>query len=112
MESGLFLPIHIILIAFKDNYSTYKMGRTIPSCKQLLEIEKLDWPSYKKLLPLKKDKQAFDEIFEKAKLHTSYLSNAVNPIIFESVIMGSLFHNYKTLLDIDKNVTVFIYEQH
>ena len=76
MESGLFLPIHTIHIAFKDNYSTYKMGRTIPSFKQLLEIEKLDWSSYKKLLPLKKDKQAFDEIFEKAKLYTSYLSNA------------------------------------
>jgi hypothetical protein len=63
------------------------MGCTIPSFRQLLEIERLDWSSYKKLLPLKKDKQAFDEIFEKAKLYTSYLSNAVNPVIFKSVIM-------------------------
>jgi hypothetical protein len=74
------------------------MGRTIPSFRQLLEIEKLDWSSYKKLLPTKKDKQAFDEIFENAKLYTSYLGNASNPIVLESIIMGSLFHNYKVLM--------------
>jgi hypothetical protein len=78
------------------------MGRTIPSFRQLIEIEKLDWSDFKKLLPTKKDKQAFDEIFENAKLYTSYLSNAVNPIVFESVVMGTLFHNYKTLLEVRK----------
>ena len=78
------------------------MGRTIPSFRQLLEIEKLDWTDFKKRLPSKKDKQAFDGIFENAKLYTSYLSNAVNPIVFESVIMGSLFCNYKALLEIGK----------
>jgi hypothetical protein len=40
------------------------MGRTIPSFRQLLEIEKLDWSIFKKQLPTKKDKQAFDMIFE------------------------------------------------
>ena len=78
------------------------MGRTIPSFRQLMEIEKLNWSGYKKLLPTKKDKKAFDEIFENAKLYTSYLSNAVNPIVFESVMMGHLFRNYKTLLEISK----------
>ena len=67
------------------------MGRTIPSFRQLLEIEKLEWSSFKKALPTKKDKQAFDSIFENAKLYTSYLSNAVNPIVFESVVMGARF---------------------
>ena len=78
------------------------MGRTIPSFRQLLEIEKLEWSSFKKALPTKKDKQALDGIFENAKLYASYLSNAVNPIVFESVVMGSLFHNYKTLLKISE----------
>ena len=75
------------------------MGRTLPSFRQLLEIERLDWSDFKKALPTKKDKQVFDEVFENAKLYTSYLSNAVNPIVFESVVMGHYFHNYKTLLD-------------
>jgi hypothetical protein len=78
------------------------MGRTIPSFRQLLEIEKLDWSTFKKQLPTKKDKQAFDMIFENAKLYTSYLGNAVNPIVFESTIMGSIFNNYKTLLQKSK----------
>jgi len=78
------------------------MGRTIPSFRQLLEIEKLDWSAFKKLLPTKKDKQVFDEIFENAKLYTCYLGNASNPIVLESVIMGVIFHNYKQLLQVSK----------
>jgi hypothetical protein len=78
------------------------MGRTIPSFRQLLEIEKLDWSTFRKQLPSKKDKQAFDEIFENAKLYTSYLGNASNPIVLESIIMGSLFHNYKVLMHENK----------
>lgn len=79
-----------------------QVGRTIPSFRQLIEIEKLDWSDFKKTLLTKKDKQAFDAIFENAKLYTSYLSNAVNPIVFESVMMGHLFRNYKAILDISK----------
>lgn len=78
------------------------MGRTIPSFRQLLEIERLSWSIFKKELPSKSDKKAFDKTFENAELYTSYLSNAVNPITLESVMMGSLFHNYKTLLEIGK----------
>jgi hypothetical protein len=78
------------------------MGRTIPSFRQLLEIEKLSWSCFKKGLPTKKDKKAFDKLFENAELYASYLSNAVNPIPLESVMMGALFHNYKTLLEIHK----------
>ena len=77
-----------------------QMGRTIPSFRQLLEIEKLDWSTFKKLLPTKKDKQVFDEIFENAKLYACYLGNASNPIVLESIIMGSIFHNYKQLLQV------------
>ena len=78
------------------------MGRTIPSFRQLLEIEKLSWSCFKKELPTKTDKKAFDKLFENAELYASYLSNAVNPIPLESVMMGALFHNYKTLLEIHK----------
>lgn len=78
------------------------MGRTIPSFRQLLEIEKLSWSCFKKELPTKTDKKAFDTLFENAELYASYLSNAVNPIPLESVMMGALFHNYKTLLEIQK----------
>ena len=78
------------------------MGRTIPSFRQLLEIERLSWSCFKKELPAKIDKKAFDRLFENAELYGSYLSNAVNSIPLESVMMGALYHNYKTLVEHNK----------
>jgi hypothetical protein len=82
------------------------MGRSIPSFRQLLEIEKLKMTSFKRRLPTKKDKQEFDEVFDNVRLYTSYLGNASNPIPLESVFMGAVFHNYKQLLKITKEDTV------
>jgi len=81
------------------------MGRSIPSFRQLLEIEKLKLTSFKKTLPTKKDKQGFDEIFENVKLYISYLGNASNPIPLESIFLGAIFNNYKQLLKITKKDT-------
>ncbi|MGN6559057.1 MAG: hypothetical protein ACTHJ2_00875 [Candidatus Nitrosocosmicus sp.] len=78
------------------------MGRSIPSFRQLLEIEKLNWSSFKKLLPSKKDRQEFDKVFDSVRLYTSYLGNASNPIVVESVMMGAVFHHYKQLLQFNK----------
>jgi|tagenome__1003787_1003787.scaffolds.fasta_scaffold20484138_1 hypothetical protein len=73
------------------------MGRSIPSFRQLLEIEKLNWSCFKKLLPSKKDKQELDKVFDSVRLYTSYLGNASNPFVVESVMMGAIFHNYKQM---------------
>ena len=83
------------------------MGRSIPSFRHLIEIERLNWCKFKKGLPTKNDKVAFDAIFENAKLYTQYLSNANRPVPYEPIVMGALFHNYKTLLRLckDENVT-------
>ena len=89
------------------------MGRSIPSFRQLINIERLNWSEFKKELPSKRDKQAFDLIFENAILSTSYLSNANRPVPIEPIMMGALFHNYKTLLMLCKedNVTEESIEQ-
>jgi hypothetical protein len=89
------------------------MGRSIPSFRQLIDIERLNWSEFKKELPSKRDKQAFDLIFENAILYTSYLSNANRPVPIEPIMMGALFHNYKTLLMLCKedNVTEESIEQ-
>ena len=78
------------------------MGRSIPSFRQLIEIERSNWSEFKKELPSKNDKEAFDTLFENAKLYTQYLSNANRPIPIEPIMMGALFHNYKTLLKLCK----------
>ncbi len=78
------------------------MGRSIPSFRQLIEIERMNWTGFKKSLSNKKDKEAFDSIFENARLYTQYLSNANIPVPFEPIIMGALFHNYKSVLKSSK----------
>jgi len=80
------------------------MGRSIPSFRQLIEIEQLNWSGFKKELPPKNDKEAFNTIFENAKLYTQYLSNANRPIPIEPIMMGALFQNYKMLLKLYKEV--------
>jgi len=73
------------------------MGRSIPSFRQLLEIEKLNWSTFKKMLPTKKDKQEFDKVWDNVKLYISYLGNVSNPVVLESFFLGAIFHQYTTL---------------
>jgi len=82
------------------------MGRSIPSFRHLIEIEKLNWSECKIELLTKNDKEAFNTIFENAKLYTQYLSNANRPVPIEPIMMGALFHNYKTLLKLSKEENV------
>ena len=82
------------------------MGRSIPSFRQLIEIERLNWSEFRKGLPSKDDKEALNTIFENAKLYTQYLSNANRPIPIEPIMVGVLFHNYKTLLKLCNEVNV------
>jgi len=78
-----------------------QMGRSIPSFRHLIEIEKLNWSEFKIELLTKNDKEAFNTIFENAKLYTQYLSNANRPVPIEPIMMGALFHNYNTLLKLN-----------
>ena len=77
------------------------MGRSIPSFRHLIEIERSNWSEFKKGLPSKNDKEAFNTIFENAKLYTQYLSNANRPVPIEPIMMGALFHNYKPLMKLN-----------
>lgn len=76
------------------------MGRSIPSFRQLIEIERLNWSEFKKELPTKNDKEALNIIFENATLYTQYLSNANRPVPTEPIMIGALFHKYKILLEL------------
>ncbi len=77
------------------------MGRSIPSFRQLIEIERLNWSEFKKELPTKNDKEALNIIFENATLYTQYLSNANRPVPTEPIMFGALFHKYKILLELN-----------
>ena len=82
------------------------MGRSIPSFRQLIEIERLNWSEFRKGLHSKDEKEAFNTMFGNATLYTQYLSNVNRPIPIEPIMMGALFHNYKTLLKLCKEDNV------
>jgi hypothetical protein len=93
----IYAQLHCVKL--KSIYFLYKdVGRSIPSFRYLIEIERLNWSEFKKELPTKNDKEAFDTIFGNAILYTQYLSNANKPVPIEPIMMGALFHNYKSLL--------------
>lgn len=75
------------------------MGRSIPSFRQLIEIEKFVWSEYKKELETKKEKKPFDTLFDNTELNTTKLSFANRSLAIEPIIIGRMLHHYKTLVE-------------
>jgi hypothetical protein len=72
------------------------MGRTIPSFRLLIDIEKLEWKEFRKHL-CRQDKKIFTKLFALPKLYCHSLSNIKNPLIIQSIFMAILFHNEKIM---------------
>jgi hypothetical protein len=79
------------------------MGRTIPSFRIASEIEKRERKSFRNALD-KSDKKIFDEIFSIAHLYNSACSYAANPIRINPIFMSIIFHHYKQLTMIAKQI--------
>jgi hypothetical protein len=69
------------------------MGRTIPSFRIALEMEKEDWRPFRNALD-KSDRKKFDEMFDIPRLYTSACSYVVQPVRLYSIVMSLLLHNY------------------
>jgi hypothetical protein len=72
------------------------MGRTIPSFRTALEMEKAEWGPFRNALD-KKDRKLFDEMFEIPRLYTSACSYAVQPVRLYPILMSILLHHFKEL---------------
>ena len=72
------------------------MGRTIPSFRLALELEKHDWKPFRNALDTK-DRKKFDEMFDIPRLYTSACSYAVQPVRLYSILMSILLFNFKRL---------------
>lgn len=79
------------------------MGRSIPSFRMLIDIERLEWTNFKKELS-KKDKQIFNKLFLIPKLYCHALSSLSNPITIESIILSIIFNNFKSINQIRKDL--------
>ena len=72
------------------------MGRTIPSFRIAEAQETSEWKPFRKALP-KRDRAAFDEMLNAARLYTSASSAAVRTSRFEGMAMALVFHHYRML---------------
>jgi hypothetical protein len=72
------------------------MGRTVPSFRLALEMEKADWKPFRNALS-KTERKEFDDMFDIPKLYISACSNSVQLVPLQPIIISILFHHYKDL---------------
>src|SRR5215203_3841023 len=72
------------------------MGRTIPSFRIALAMEKEDWKPFRNALD-KSDRKKFDEMFELPKFYISACSNSVQYVRLHPILMSILLYHYKEL---------------
>jgi hypothetical protein len=72
------------------------MGRTVPSFRTVLEMEKEEWKPFRNAL-CKTDRKKFDDMLDIPRLYVSACSNSVQLVPLHPIIMSILFHHYKEL---------------
>jgi hypothetical protein len=79
------------------------MGRTIPSFRIASSIEEKEWKSFRNSLD-KSDKKIFDDMISIAHLYNSASSYAAKPIHIQPIFMSIIFHHYKQLGRLSKEI--------
>jgi hypothetical protein len=72
------------------------MGRTIPSFRIALAMEKEDWKPFRNALD-KSDRKKFDEMWDLPKWYISACSNSVQYVRLHPILMSILLYDYKEL---------------
>jgi hypothetical protein len=80
------------------------MGRTVPSFRIALAMEKQEWKAFRKALKEQSDRKEFDDMFDIPRLYASACSNSVQLVPLHPIIMSILFHHYKELKECMKEV--------
>jgi hypothetical protein len=74
------------------------MGRTIPSFRIALAMEKEEWKPFHNALD-KRDRKKFDEMFDLPKFYISACSNSVQYVRLHPILMSILLYHYKELTE-------------
>jgi hypothetical protein len=79
------------------------MGRTVPSYRIAIEIERNKWKIFRQGLN-KKDKKMFDQMLDYSKLYNSAGSNACRPQLIHPILISILLEHYKQLEKLRRSV--------
>ena len=74
------------------------MGRTIPSFRIALELEKAEWKPFRNALD-KSDRKKFDEMWDIPRWYISACSNSVQYVRLHPILMSILLYHYKQLTE-------------
>jgi len=66
-------------------------------------MEEIEWRPFRNSSD-KSDRKKFDQMFSSAHLYNSASSYAVKPILLLPIFMSIIFHHYKRLLEISKEI--------
>ena len=72
------------------------MGRTIPSFRIALAMEKEEWKPFRNALD-KSDRKKFDEMWDIPRWYISACSNSVQYVRLHPILMSILLYNFKEL---------------
>jgi hypothetical protein len=70
------------------------MGRTIPSFRIALEMEREEWKPFRNALD-KKDRKKFDDMWNIPSWYISACSNSVQYVRLHPILMSILLYDYK-----------------
>jgi hypothetical protein len=79
------------------------MGRTIPSFRIALDMEKEEWKPFRNALD-KSERKEFDDMFDIPRLYLTACSNSVQLVPLHPIIMSILFHHYKELVQLSQKL--------
>jgi len=74
------------------------MGRTIPSFRIALEMEKEEWKPFRNALD-KSDRKKFDEMWDFPRWYISACPNSVQYVRLHPILMSILLYDYKQLTE-------------
>jgi hypothetical protein len=72
------------------------MGRTVPSFRNVLDMEKVEWKPFRNALD-KSERKDFDAMWDIPRLYVSACSNSCQLVPLQPIIISILFHHYKEL---------------
>jgi hypothetical protein len=75
------------------------MGRTVLPFSQILEREYEEWKKFRRALR-KEDQEAFDRLFDRAKLHVQAAAYTSHPWPLESILLSICLEHEKLLTEI------------
>ena len=78
------------------------MGRTIPSYRIALEMEKKKWKSFRQKLG-KRERKLFDEMMSYSQLYDTSGVLACKPILIHTMLMSIIFEHYKQLKKLESS---------